>query len=72
VLRGSQREDWMSYLDAAGYPKESRLPANFPTARPTPLTEARQHAGAYGRREELLRRLHRWLPSLPTRPAFKF
>src|SRR4051794_12529535 len=27
VLRGFQREDWSSYLDAAAYPKESKLPA---------------------------------------------
>jgi glutaredoxin len=42
VVRGWQREDWMSYLDAAGYPKESRLPANFPQGAAEPLTEPRQ------------------------------
>jgi glutaredoxin len=42
VVRGWQREDWMSYLDAAGYPKESKLPANFPQGKAEPLTEARQ------------------------------
>lgn len=42
ILRGWQREDWMSYLDAAGYPKESRLPANFPQGKAEPLTETRQ------------------------------
>ena len=42
VVRGWQREDWSSYLDAAGYPKESRLPANFPQGKAEPLTEARQ------------------------------
>jgi len=46
VVRGWQREDWMSYLDAAGYPKESRLPANFPQGKAEPLTEARQTAPA--------------------------
>ncbi len=46
VLRGWQREDWMSYLDAAGYPKESRLPADFPQGKAEPLTEARQAAPA--------------------------
>jgi glutaredoxin len=46
VVRGWQREDWMSYLDAAGYPKESRLPANFPQGKAEPLTEARQAAPA--------------------------
>jgi glutaredoxin len=42
VVRGWQREEWMSYLDAAGYPKESRLPSNFPQGKAEPLTEARQ------------------------------
>jgi len=46
VVRGWQREDWMSYLDAAGYPKESRLPANFPQGKAEPLTEARQSTPA--------------------------
>ncbi|MEO8154683.1 MAG: glutaredoxin family protein [Rhizobacter sp.] len=44
VVRGWQREDWMSYLDAAGYPKESKLPANFPQGKAEPLTEAKQAA----------------------------
>jgi len=42
VLRGFQRNDWNSYLDAAAYPKESKLPANFPQAGATPLTEPKQ------------------------------
>ncbi|WP_457329607.1 glutaredoxin family protein [Rhizobacter sp. P5_C2] len=42
VLRGFQREDWNSYLDAAAYPKESKLPANFPQGSATPLTEPKQ------------------------------
>ncbi len=46
IVRGWQREEWMSYLDAANYPKESRLPANFPQARAEPLTEPRQTAPA--------------------------
>jgi glutaredoxin len=41
TVRGWQREDWTSYLDAAGYPKESRLPANFPQGKAEPLTEPR-------------------------------
>lgn len=42
VLRGFQRDDWNSYLDAAAYPKESKLPANFPQGSATPLTEPKQ------------------------------
>lgn len=46
VVRGWQREEWTSYLDAAGYPKESRLPANFPLGRAEPLTEKRESTPA--------------------------
>ncbi|HET7794010.1 MAG TPA: glutaredoxin family protein [Rhizobacter sp.] len=46
VVRGWQRENWASYLDAAGYPKESRLPANFPQGKAEPLTEAKQQQNA--------------------------
>ncbi len=42
IIRGWQREDWASYLDAASYPKESRLPTNFPQGKAEPLTEAQQ------------------------------
>lgn len=42
VVRGWQRDDWSAYLDAAGYPKESKLPANFPQGKAEPLTEPRQ------------------------------
>ena len=36
-LRGFNNVDWAGYLDAAGYPKESKLPRNWPTAVATPL-----------------------------------
>jgi glutaredoxin len=41
IVRGLSSESWTSYLDAAGYPKASKLTASyqFPTA--TPLTEKR-------------------------------
>lgn len=42
VVRGWQRDEWNSYLDAAGYPKESHLPANFPQGKAEPLTESKQ------------------------------
>lgn len=41
IVRGWQREDWASYLNAAGYPKESRLPANYPQGKAEPLAEPR-------------------------------
>jgi glutaredoxin len=37
TLRGLAPEVWSSYLDAAGYPRESRLPPNFAYAPATPL-----------------------------------
>jgi len=41
TLRGLASEVWSSYLDAAGYPRESRLPPNYVYAAPTPITVAR-------------------------------
>jgi glutaredoxin len=37
ALRGYLQSDWTSYLDAAGYPRESRLPRNWTPPAPTPL-----------------------------------
>ena len=42
AVRGMSQELWNSYLDAAGYPKESRLPANYQFPGATPLTERRE------------------------------
>jgi glutaredoxin len=39
VVRGLSTESWTSYLDAAGYPKSSKLPASYQFATATPLTE---------------------------------
>ena len=41
VVRGWSSEGWASYLDAAGYPRESKLPAGYQFATATPLTEQR-------------------------------
>ncbi len=37
VLRGFSADQWSSYLDAAGYPKQSRLPASYAAPAPQPL-----------------------------------
>jgi glutaredoxin len=37
ALRGYSAGDWTSYLDAAGYPRESRLPRGWTPPPPTPL-----------------------------------
>ena len=39
VLRGLSTDTWGSYLDSAGYPRESKLPANYQYPAATPLTE---------------------------------
>ncbi|MEP7299760.1 MAG: glutaredoxin domain-containing protein [Burkholderiales bacterium] len=39
VLRGLSAESWNSYLDAAGYPRESKLPSSYQYAAPAPITE---------------------------------
>lgn len=44
TLRGLAGELWNSYLDAAGYPRESRLPTNYQYPAATPLTERREAA----------------------------
>jgi len=44
TLRGFAPEVWGSYLDAAGYPRESHLPPNYQYAAATPLTERRDAA----------------------------
>ncbi|MFN0186809.1 MAG: glutaredoxin family protein [Aquabacterium sp.] len=41
ALRGFNETDWHSYLDAAGYPKESRLPRDWKAPAAAPLV-ARQ------------------------------
>ena len=42
TLRGLAPEVWNSYLDAAGYPRESRLAATYRYPAATPLTEKRE------------------------------
>jgi glutaredoxin len=38
-LRGFAEQDWASFLDAAGYPKESKLPRGWPTPEATALVQ---------------------------------
>ncbi|MBA4177205.1 MAG: NrdH-redoxin [Leptothrix sp. (in: Bacteria)] len=38
-LRGFAESDWASYLDAAGYPRESKLPRNWPATVASPLVQ---------------------------------
>jgi glutaredoxin len=39
ALRGLSQAEWTSYLDAAGYPRESRLPRGWTAPPPMPLVQ---------------------------------
>lgn len=39
ALRGLSQPEWTAFLDAAGYPKESRLPRNYQAPAATPLVD---------------------------------
>ncbi len=43
-LNGLTTADWQSYLDAAGYPRESVLPASYRNPGPTPLVPPQEEA----------------------------
>lgn len=49
VLRGLVGEVWNQYLDSAGYPRESKLPAGYQYPAATPLTERREASAAPAR-----------------------
>jgi len=42
VLRGLAHDTWNQYLDAAGYPRESRLPASYQQRPIAPVVERRE------------------------------
>lgn len=44
VVQGWSPDTWASYLDAAGYPKQSMLPPSYRAPAPTPLTPPRTEA----------------------------
>lgn len=45
-LRGLAPDVWSSYLDAAGYPRDSRLPPTYQYAAATPLVDKREATAA--------------------------
>ncbi len=46
VLRGFGSDSWGQYLDAAGYPRESRLPSTYQYRAATPIIDRRDAAVA--------------------------
>lgn len=51
-IKGFSEIEWTQYLDAAGYPKMSTLPANYRQPVPTPLVQV-QKPGAAAKPEEV-------------------
>jgi glutaredoxin len=49
ALRGYSDSDWHSYLDAAGYPRESQLPRSYQQPAATPLVERQPEAAPVAR-----------------------
>jgi glutaredoxin len=45
-VKGLVASDWHGYLDAAGYPRESKLPASYRAPAATPMTAAAEPAAA--------------------------
>jgi glutaredoxin len=39
ALRAFAETDWNNYLDVAGYPRESKLPRDWPVVQPVPMVE---------------------------------
>lgn len=68
ALRGFASADWAAYLDAAGYPKESRLPRGWQAPPVTPIVE-RSAAQAAAGRTEVQRPAARPAPPPPPAPA---
>ncbi|MEO7335138.1 MAG: glutaredoxin family protein, partial [Caldimonas sp.] len=46
IVRGLSADLWNSYLDAAGYPRESKLPASYQYRAPSPIVERREASAA--------------------------
>jgi glutaredoxin len=70
TLRGLAPEVWNSYLDAAGYPRDSRLPPNFAYAPATPLVA--RAAPPAARAAETPAERPAATPVPPSNPGIKF
>ena len=62
ILRGYAAETWAAYLDAAGYPRESRLPSTYQYRAAAPVVDRREQATARAEPRAEAR-------TLPTAPA---
>lgn len=69
VLRGFSPEVWASYLDAAGYPKESRLPPSYQAPVPAPLVSRRSGSPPVTDLQQRLEQSSEGIPVAPPAPA---
>ncbi len=76
-LKGFASQSWQSYLDAAGYPKESVLPRTYQWPVPTPLVQAAPvapsgTAATRGAGTTAPPATTQPAPASPTAPGFRF
>ena len=69
ALRGFQDADWLSTLDLAGYPRESRLPRGWAAAPATPVVSRTAANPAGGGSPLTMNGAAAEPPTLPTPPA---
>lgn len=69
TVRGLSQEIWTSYLDAAGYPRESRLPGNYQYPVAAPLTERRDASQAAAPQREEAPASSQAAPASPRSPS---
>ena len=69
TVRGLSQDIWASYLDAAGYPRESRLPGNYQYPVATALTERRDTSQAAVPQREDATSPSQGAPATPSSPS---
>ncbi len=73
ALRGLQPNEWHSYLDTAGYPKQSQLPTNFQHSTAKPLTPPKEPVNVPSAKPDpITRQEPRTEPTNPTAGGFRF
>lgn len=69
TVRGLSQDIWANYLDAAGYPRESRLPGNYQYPLAAPLTERRDTSQAAVPQREDTPASSQGAPTAPRSPS---
>ena len=69
TVRGLSQDIWASYLDAAGYPRESRLPNTYQYPAAAPLTERRETSQAAVPQREEVTAPSQGTPTAPRSPS---